>query len=347
MEKKKQTRPTMKEVAKLSGLSISTVSRHLIDSGYVKPETQGKIMAAVRQLGYRPNAWARRRRTVAPRLIALVSTMPWQVSGPSSKFNFLMEVASVAMPAALTAGCSLVIAPPTEKGDDQCICNMDIDGAIVIEPAKDDATMAYLEAHGIPAAVLGLHPGNNTSIGVELNTREAIYLLLEHLEEEGAGQVALLVGKESRNTHIQAEAAYLDFCSQRDIKPVVIKDSDRGGEDAGQRMTRQLLDFHPGVDAICISMDAFALGALKALKSRGIRVPEEMLLATRYNSPRIIKALPPITAVELNLKEAAYTAVEMLLKLMDKTPQDKVGRVSPPYLIPRKSSAGHLRHMAI
>ena len=92
------------------------------------------------------------------------------------------------------------------------------------------------------------------------------------------------------------------------------------------------------VDAICAMVDAFAVGAVRALSDRGRRVPDDVLVATRYDGLRARTCDPPLTAVDLHLGDAAAQAVELLIASLRGDTEKTEAAVPAPVLVPRRSS---------
>src|SRR5713101_1154572 len=101
---RRTTRPTITDVARAAGVSMTTVSHALNGRGFVDPATRERVKEAARKLGYRPNLHAQKLRGGGAHTIVLLSSMPFGVSAGPSRLGFLMEVAAVAATAALTHG---------------------------------------------------------------------------------------------------------------------------------------------------------------------------------------------------------------------------------------------------
>ena len=136
-------RVTIKDVAREAGVSPTTVSHALNHRGQVDSRTRERVERAARTLGYRPNRNAQRLRTGEAHMIVLLSSMPFAVSGGPSRLGFMMEIAAVAAAAALDRGLALVLAPPMESGQ-VSLEQLDLDGALVLEPSAHDPNVEYL-----------------------------------------------------------------------------------------------------------------------------------------------------------------------------------------------------------
>nr|WP_308369380.1 MULTISPECIES: substrate-binding domain-containing protein [unclassified Streptomyces] len=138
-------------------------------------------------------------------------------------------------------------------------------------------------------------------------------LLLEHLREQGARHPALVIGAGTRHSTVDARAAYERAAAERGWAPLVATAAEEGGEQAGYDRCAALLADHPEIDAVCALVEAFAVGAVRAIRDSGRRVPDDVMVVTRYDGPRARTCEPPLTAVDLQLDRAATDAVELLL----------------------------------
>src|SRR2546430_17015759 len=101
---RRPTRPTIMDVAREAGVSMTTVSHALNGRGFVDPATRERVKETARKLGYRPNLHAQKLRGGGAHTIVLLSSMPFGVAAGPSRLGFLMEVAAGAAAAALSRG---------------------------------------------------------------------------------------------------------------------------------------------------------------------------------------------------------------------------------------------------
>ncbi|MER6988203.1 LacI family DNA-binding transcriptional regulator [Saccharopolyspora hirsuta] len=328
-------RPTISDVARAAGVSRTTVSHALNGIGKVDPRTRERVVQAAAELGYRPSLRAQRLRSGQSRTIGLVSSMPVAVAGGPSKLGFFMEVAAAAAETALLHGFALVLVPPLDS--DPPLDSLDIDGAIVIEPDQDDPTTKRLQSRGVPIVSIGPQRGTDLP-HVDLRAPQVGRLLLDHLREQGADRIALLMGSGHRSWYVDLAEVYAEFSREHGMPPLVVEADESGGEETGQAACEELLAQHPEVDAICASVDAFAIGAVRAAESLGLDIPTDLQVATRYDGVRARTSTPTLTAVDLHLAQAAASAVELLLANLKGTEVPQVVTNPPPRLVPRAST---------
>jgi DNA-binding LacI/PurR family transcriptional regulator len=305
-------RVNIKDVAREAGVSPTTVSHALNNRGQVDARTRERVEGAARKLGYRPNRNAQRLRTGEAHMIVLLSSMPFAVAGGPSRLGFMMEIAAVAAAAALDRGLALVLAPPMETGQ-VSLEQLDLDGALVIEPSGRDPNVDYLQRRGLPVVAIGKPPGARRAVPyVDLHSAQTTALLLDHLHAQGAREVAMILGSAQRNSYVEAAAAYQAW-TQVCRQPNLLSRADEScGEEGGYQAAQALLIEHPQIDAFCVPVDAFAVGAVRAISESGRRIPQDVKVATRYDGIRARTCRPPLTAVDLRLDQIAHQAVDLL-----------------------------------
>ncbi|WP_028812691.1 LacI family DNA-binding transcriptional regulator [Streptomyces flavidovirens] len=338
--------PTIADVAKAASVSRTTVSHALNGLGKVDPRTRERIKKVAAELGYRPNLRAQRLRRGQAKAIALASSMPFAVAGGPSRLGFYMEVAAAAAERALVHGYALVLVPPVQSAS--ALYSLDIDGAIVVEPDESDIAVAQLRERHLPYVALGrpVSPADDAPY-VDLHGGLVVELLLAHLQEQGARSPALIIGAGARHSAVDARAAFERAAAEHGWAPLVATAPEEGGEQAGYDRCAALLAEHPQTDAVCALVDAFAVGAVRAIRDSGRSIPDDVMVVTRYDGLRARTCEPPLTAVDLHLDRAAADAVELLLGRLSGAPDlahaglamdTAVATVPEPRVIPRASS---------
>lgn len=307
-------RITIRDVAKAAGVSLTTVSHALNDRGVVDPATRARVKQVAAELGYRPNVRAQRLRSGAANSIALVSSMPFAVSGGVSRLGFMMEVAGIAAEAAMRRGLALVFVPPLESAQ-ALLEGLDIDGAILIEPLAEDPNVRLLQERGVALVSIGRQGGTADTIPfVDLQSTATARLLLEHLWAQGRRRIALVQGSAARDSYASHKKVYDEFAALRGMPPCYAEVDEVQGEEGGRAACAALLARYPDTDALCVPVDAFAVGALSALRQAGRKVPQDVMVATRYDGLRARTAEPALTAVDLHLEQVATLAVDLLFE---------------------------------
>lgn len=331
-------RVTISDVARAAGVSPTTVSHALNDRGQVEQRTRERVKQVALKLGYRPNRHAQRLRTGEAHMIALISSMPFGVAGGPSRLGFMMEIAAVAASAALTRGLALVLVPPAESGSLR-LDTLEVDAALIVEPSAKDTSLEHFRRRGLPVVTVGKQPVRQPAPYVDLRSAETAQLMLSHLAERGARRIALVLGVEQRNSYAETETAYREFARLHRMPERIVHVDEAAGEQGGYDATRELLARDPRIDGLCVPVDAFASGAARAVHDAGRRIPQDVLLVTRYDGVRARTCEPPLTAVNMHLDETAQTAVELLLDHLRGATTDRMRPGAAPTLVERASTA--------
>jgi len=330
-------RPTIADIAERAAVSAATVSNALTGSRPVDADTGARIAAIATELGYMPNLRARSLRTGRADTIALVSSMPFAIAGGRARMGFLMEIAGAAAVRALESGVALILVPPLQTGRAP-LRDLQIDGALVVEPLANDPDIAWLQRRGLPAVAIGKARDMPDVPFVDLRSFDGTMLLLRHLRTQGARHIGLIVGAESRHSHAEAVRAYESFNAKGQAQHHVSFVPEAGGEPAARGAAHDLLQRHPQIDALLVTVDVFAVGARAAAAELGIDIPGRLKLATRYDGIHASECVPPLTVLNLHLEQVATAAVEMLLDQIAGKKIRKSVNAPQPTLKPRASS---------
>jgi DNA-binding LacI/PurR family transcriptional regulator len=336
-------RATIIDVARLAGVSPATVSNTLNNRPIVDEITRGKVQAAVQKLGYTPNLRARRLRTGRADTIGIFSSMAFSVAGGRARLGFMMEIAATAASRALEKGIALILIPPHNSGHSP-FQDLHIDGALVVEPLEGEPAIALLRSRGVPVVSIGRQPGKQGVPFVDLQPYESAQTLIHHLYQQSSARIGLVVGAQPRSSHLETEKAYRDFARSHGAKAVVRRVDEAGGPDASYEATTAMLSQHPEIDALLVSVDAFAVGARRAAADLGVDVPDRLKLVTRYDGNLARECNPPLTALNLHLDEIAALAVDLLFEQISSSRNARTSVAGPAAtLVPRQSSAATVR----
>lgn len=334
--------PTIADVARVAGVSRTTVSHSLNDLGQVAAQTREHVKQIAAELGYRPNIRAQRLRSGRSSAIALLSSMHPAVSAGASRLGFFTDLAVGCAESALLRGYFLALAPPSRGVD--ALKVLDIDGAILLEPTPRDPVAKELRQRNIPFVAIGGAAADDDSMMVDLRHGEVARLLLEHLCTRGCRQLGLILGTSKRASQVAFRQHYLELARLHGFVTAIVDVDEAGGEEAGYAAALQLLKAQAHLDGLCVPIDALATGAVAAAASLGRQIGNDLLIATRYDGLRARSSTVPLTAVDLHLPEVSARAVALLLAHLegeDATPPG--ANIPPPQLIVRASTAGASR----
>lgn len=300
----------MTDVARQAGVSHQTVSRVLNGHPNVRPQTRASVLAAIRDLGYRPNAAARTLVTGRTNVLGVIS-FDTTLYGPAS---MLYGIERAARPGYSVAIASLArfdrgsLPEAVERFLGQAV-----DGIIVIAPETAAVEALTGLAADIPLVAVGC--GTRAPLlSVAIDNLSGAAQATQHLLDLGHRTVHHIAGPDSwldarervegwRQTLRRAGAPEPDLLSG--------DWSARSGYEVGHRLAAM-----PEVTAVSCGNDQMALGLLRALAERGRRVPGDISVAGFDDIPEAAFFLPPLTTVRQDFGELGRRALHLLIDRM-------------------------------
>ncbi|MCS7239938.1 MAG: LacI family transcriptional regulator [Candidatus Bipolaricaulota bacterium] len=327
---------TLEDVARLAGVSRSTVSRVINGQPHVRAETKARVLAAVERLGYRPHPIAR---SLATRRTKVVSMLIPESLTKLFSDQFFAILLQGAVHACNTRGYQMVLAlfdDPRRQEElyRQLLQNGYVEGAVVASAAPDDPVIQALREDGIPVVAVGKQPGLPY---VDVNNYGGARMATEHLLSLGYRRIATITGPLS-HLHVQDRlAGYRDALKAHGIpyeEELVVE----GGftEVGAMAAVAKLLPLRP--EAIFVQSDTMAAGVMRALRSHGLRVPEDVAVVGFDDIPLASLLDPPLTTVRQPIRLLGFMAVELLVDLLDgHNPGPRENTVLPVELVVRSS----------
>jgi LacI family transcriptional regulator len=334
--------PTLEEVAKLVGVSRSTVSRVINDQPNVRPEVRERVWQVVRELGYQPHAAARSlvtRRThvigmIIPEAVTTLFTDPF--------FPLLLRGA--------TEACNshqyqLMLSLFTAHADRQEIYERILhsgylDGALVASASLEDPIVPNLLRDRIPFISVGRYPDERVHY-VDVDNVGGARMAVEHLIRLGHRRIATITGPPDMIASQDRLSGYRQALEARGI-PVeeeLIVEGDYT-ENSGTVAMQRLLPASPS--AVFVASDMMAVGALKALRQANRQVPQDIALVSFDDIPIASAIVPALTAVRQPIERMASMAVEVLLSVLETSSEEEapVHRIVLPTELVIRASCG-------
>ncbi|PSK91274.1 LacI family transcriptional regulator [Haloactinopolyspora alba] len=328
----------LKDVADRAGVSFKTVSNVINDHPNVTEKTRAKVLKAVEELRYRPNMTARSLRHGRSGFLAIAL--------PELMSPYFASLASAIGAVAKRQGLIVLIEetfgePEREQIVLEGLDSHLIDGVIfspMATPARDVA--ARLDA--TPMVLLGErgHPAGYDHIAID-NVRAAREVT-EHLLGLGRRRIAAVGAERGAGTGGLRARGYRRALQDAgvEVDPSIVVSRVRYDRASGARAMTGLLDRGSGVDAVFCFNDAMALGALRVLRERGYRVPDDVAVAGfddiedgRYSSPSLTTVAPDVPFI-------AEEAVRLVLRRLAE-PDAPAERIEVPFeLRTRESTTG-------
>ncbi|MGH3656432.1 MAG: LacI family DNA-binding transcriptional regulator [Micromonosporaceae bacterium] len=306
-------RATLKDVAKLAGVSTKTVSNVINGYPYLRPETRERVERAIEALHYRPNVTARNLRRGTTNLIGLAL--------PGVRNAYFAELAQRVVEEAHQHDLTVLI-DCTEGVADRERLVVDgfhehvIDGLILLPHAlrTDDLRR---RTDDTPLVLLGERVFDYADC-VAIDSRAAGRAATEHLLSLGRSRVGMIGGATRHPGMIQQLRVdgYRDALAAAglDVDPDLVSVPENYTTSAGADAMARLLDTDTGVDAVFCHNDLLALGAVRTVLSRGMQVPEDVAVIGVDNIDAGEHVTPSLSTIAPDKAYIARTAVRMLVE---------------------------------
>lgn len=332
-------RVTIKDIAKMCGVSITTVSRTINGRAQgVGAETRQRILDAVEQSGYQPNQIARSMITKKTNTMALV--IP-DVCNP-----FFAELARGVGDACAEAGyhlflCNTDSSAQQEVGQVQFLRERLVDGIILTtqNAVEENDFIRDFIAQDYPFVLVERYvKGVECPLQVTLDNRGGIELLVDHLVEQGHRRIAYVNGPQQA---VNAALRYEGYrrALERHHLPfdaALVAEGDYKMQ-TGYDATKQLLEQQKErFTALLLANDLMAIGACNAIADMGLSVPQDLSVVGFDNLPLTGMVQPRVTTAGVSINQLGHTAAELLLQRLAGRKEER-HIFLPCELVPRNS----------
>ena len=335
---------TLKDVAKLAGVSTKTVSRVVNNQGEIRPETRQRVKAAIEQLGYRPNVLAR---SLIHQRTNTLGVIAWGIDyyGPS---RTVVGIEQQAHQLEYSLFLNLVDQP-----DDGSIAQVlydllthRVDGIICAVPEVGNNRLWLQSAHleQLPPIVfLSMQPKPGLSI-VAVDNFYGAKQATQHLIDQSRRKIGIITGPLTWWEARERFAGWKDAMTQAGLETPdsLVVEGDWTAV-AGERGLNTLLDQEPDIDAVFACNDQIALGAMGTAHRLGRKIPQDLAIVGFDNMPESGCFWPPLTTVYQQLIDVGRIAVQTLHRMIEtkrqSNPLDEAAvTLVKPELIVRASS---------
>jgi len=333
---------TIRHIAKLAGVSRSTVSRVINDHPNVSPETREQVLQVVAETGFHPDPVARSLSSRRVDIIGLVIPLAVQSLFEDPFFPRLMQ--------GISQGCNshdhtlalfLLHSPEEEAKIYARIARRQLlDGVIVTSTRAGDPLIPQLTANRIPFVMHGRHEDPGVSF-IDVDNATGAYTAVTHLIRLGRRRIGLISGPSVSLAAEDRKRGYLKALLERRV-PVDEGLMVRGDftETSSYEAMQRLLRREP--DAVFVASDSMAMGALRALREAGKRVPDDVAVVGFDDLPQAATADPPLTTVRQPIQRAGALAVEMLIDILENGAEPARRIILPTQLVIRASCGSRL-----
>jgi len=337
-------RITMKDVAKVAGVSTQTVSRVINNVSYVSAETRHRVESVIEELGYRPSTLARS--LIQQRSYTLgVVVFGLKYIGPSRTLNGIADAAEKLDYMLLMKELDNHYDTNSVKSVIDSLLSRQVDGIIWAAPEIGDShtwLKDHLDSIPVPIIFLAMEPREGTP-SVTTDNYQGAVLAVQHLLGIGRKKIAHLSGPlvwweaSERNRGWRDTLQKAGFEASEDL-------STEGNWSAksGRTAFLQLIETCPDMDAIFVGNDQMALSVLRESRRLKINVPEQLAVVGFDNIPESAYFCPSLTTVSQDqqlIGEAAVDiVVDMIQAIQENLPVVVQSRFISPTLVVRESS---------
>jgi len=336
---------TIKDVAKIAGVSYNTVSFVVNGVDKVAPATKEKVLKAIVKLNYKPNKAARALVGGKADSIAFISTRFTSVFG----MNILREIEDGVHLAGLSSNYDLI--PYSTRGEeefkkqiiDSIIHNRKADAIIMLGIKPGAENMLELKKNGIPVVLIDATMKGCYS--VKCDNEKGAYLAAEYLINKGRKKIAYLgmskTPGETWPSIIEREQGYKRALLAKNIElnGRLIATVDNNYINEGRAVMQTLLKSNKDIDSVfCGAGDNTAIGAMNAIKQAGLRVPQDIAVVGYDDIPVASAFTPSLTTVRQPVEKMGNEAFVMALEAMQGRLKEQKNLVFEPELIVRESA---------
>lgn len=308
---------TVRDVAKLAGVSLATVSRALNGTARVSEGVKKRVFAAIDELGYVPSASARSLRATKTETIGVVL--------PDLLNPFFPTLISEAIKAASELGHSVITAAaPDPVAEAIRLARMRaIDGLVLVDSNRhDDASPAQDLARLVPVVAFDRQPRIPGIETFQVDNYRGAHAVAELLHRAGGRRFAHIAGPSMLDVSKDRQRGMRDALQALGVAPsgITVLEGDFSEESGASRM-RTLLGSGDPPDAVFAANDLMAIGAMREVALRGLRTPEDVQVAGFDGQVLAAYVTPGLTTYHQPTAQIARAAVNRLLEMIS-TGQD-------------------------
>jgi LacI family transcriptional regulator len=327
---------TLSEVAKAAGVSVITASRAIRGNGYVSEATRQRVLEAAEKLSYTPDMLARRMRGERSNLIGVfvhsfgsmvIHELITSISREARRLNFDLVVFSAE---------SFVQPGRLETSD---MLRRLCDGLIMILPNGADPFLKTLEQRSLPCVLVNYAAHNQALPIVVVDNRGGARAAVDHLVKLGHRRIAFIAGTSGTGQSPERQRGYTEALAAAHIEvdeQLIEQGSFRqaGGFAAAQR----LLELPEPPTAIFCANDEMAFGALDAVKSKGLRVPDDVSIMGFDDIPNASFVFPPLSTIRQPYVDMGVRAMREVVEMLNGRPVGPSRMQFPTELVVRQST---------
>ncbi|WP_213457022.1 LacI family DNA-binding transcriptional regulator [Rhizomonospora bruguierae] len=338
-------RPTLDAVAARAGVGRGTVSRVVNGSPQVSPEARAAVQQAIAELGYVPNRAARALVTQRTDSVALVvSESEERVFGEPFFAGIVRGISSGLIDTTLQLWLAMAQSPAERERVEHHLTNQHVDGVLLLSLHDADPLPTLLEERGLPYVMGGLparmlQPGAQPAYFVDNDNAGGARQAVSYLLDRGHHLIATIAGPQDMGVGVARLAGFRRAMDATGLPAGedLIEYGDFS-ETSGEVAMHRLLERRPDLDAVFVASDLMALGALRALRESGRRVPDDVAVVGFEDSPMARQADPPLTTVHQDVEEMGRQMAHLLVARIRRDPLEQPFVLLDTHMVVRQSA---------
>lgn len=315
---------TIDDIAGKLGISKTTVSRALSGKGRISEETRTRVLECIEECGYRPNHIAKS--------LAFSKSFNIAVAVPSdaevNEIPFFQTCLNGIASTVSQSDYDVIFSVTTQDsctGLKRLVRNQKVDGVILTRLLANDRSVDFLKSNGIPFVVIGTSSDPDL-IQVDSNQEEGCREITNYLLYQGETEIVLLAGD---SEHQVNKDRYKGFCSavEKNGFPELIQKVHWGVSSVEDTEVLIKKTLESGCSCVVCMDDVICAKVLKVLQKLRIRVPEDVRIASFYDSALMEQYHPPITALHVAVEQLSSKAGELMIDAIKGKEVKKINRV--------------------
>lgn len=300
---------TIREVAKMAGVSSATVSRVINGKANVGGRTKAKVLKALNETGYKPNELARALYKRSSKIIGVIV--------PNIDNPFFSELENAIEEEAYLRGYRILLCSSNndfekERVNIQMLSGMKANGIILM--TNNEKTGTAVADTDIPVVVVDRHVTTGGEVAyIESDNYQGGVIAAEHLIDCGCKKIVCMRGPQGFTSGMQRYHGYLAVCRKYGIKERVI--DTRYDFQSGLSAAKELIKKYPDVDGVFAANDLVAFSAFKVLRSEGKAVPGDVQIVGFDNIKFDTLMTPEFTTIAQPIEKMGQMAVRIIDKL--------------------------------
>ena len=305
----KKKRPVLQDVADRIGITKMTVSRYLRNPEQVSAALQGKIAAALDELGYIPNR--------APDMLSNATSRAIGVLLPSLTNQVFADVLRGIETVTDAAGYQTLVghfgySPEKEELQLRSLLGWNIDGLILTERTHTAASLRMIETAGIPVIEMMDSVSPCLDMAVGFDNVEAARQMTQAILQRGHRHPVYLGARLDERT-LQKERGYAQAMREAGLEPKSVMMEAASSFTAGAMLLRGAQKRYPQTDSLFCTNDDLAVGAMFECQRQGLRVPVQMAIAGFHDHDISTATTPQLATVQTPREQIGHEAAAMLL----------------------------------